>query len=246
MRNIKMTLAYDGTAYHGFQVQNRTGLATIQEELEKALARLTGEKVSVFGSGRTDAGVHALGQVINFFSKTRIPAERFPLAINSLLPRDIVVREALDAEPGFHARFSAKRKTYRYIIYNDRYPLPFWRNYSYHVPVSLNIERMSEGAAAFLGLHDFRAFCAQGTAVADFERSIFDCRVGKKGPLLHIIVTGDGFLYNMVRIMTGTLLEIGENKRSPADIARLLQDGDRRKAGRTLPPHGLCLWSVEY
>jgi len=246
VRNIKMTLAYDGTAYHGFQVQNRTGLATVQEELEKALKALTGEETPVFGSGRTDAGVHARGQVINFFSETRIPAERFPLAMNSILPRDIVVWEALDVPADFHARFCARRKTYRYTIYNDRHHLPFWRHYSYHVPVHLDIEKMSEGAARFLGAHDFGAFCAKGTAVENFVRTIYDCRVEKKGPLVRLTVTGDGFLYNMVRIITGTLLEIGENKRPPGDIPLLLQAADRQQAGRTVPPQGLCLWSVEY
>lgn len=246
MRNIRMTLSYDGTAYHGFQVQNRTGLATIQGELEEALKVLTGEKTAVYGSGRTDAGVHARAQVINFFSNTRIPAERFPLAVNSVLPHDIVVMEALDVPPDFHARFCAKRKTYCYIIYNDRHHSPFWRNYSYHVPVDLDIKKMSEGAAHFLGAHDFSAFCAKNTSVEDFVRNVYECRVEKKGPLLCLTVTGDGFLYNMVRIMTGTLLEIGENKRSPDDIPRLLLTGDRTQAGRTVPPHGLCLWSVEY
>ena len=246
VRNIKMTLAYDGTAYHGFQIQNRTGLATIQGELEKALQILTGEKTAVVGSGRTDAGVHARAQVINFFTQARIPAERFPLAVNSLLPRDIVVREAQDVAADFHARYSARRKTYRYVIYNARHHSPFWRHYSYHVPVPLDIEKMSAGTAYFIGTHDFRSFCAQGAAVEDYVRNVSACRVEKKGPLLCLTVTGDGFLYNMVRIMTGTLLEIGQSKRPPDDIARLLQAGDRTRAGATAPPQGLCLWSVEY
>jgi tRNA pseudouridine38-40 synthase len=246
MRNIKMVLAYDGTHYHGFQVQNRTVLPTIQGELEKAVNTLTGEKATVYGSGRTDAGVHARGQVINFFSNTRIPVERFPLAMNSLLPRDITVWEAEEASADFHARFGAKKKTYRYTIYNDRHLSPFWRHYSYHVPASLDVERIAEGATHFLGAHDFHAFCAKDTAVKDYVRTIYECRVEKKGPLLRLTVTGDGFLYNMVRIMTGTLLEIGEKKREAGSIPELLQAGERRLTGMTVPPQGLCLWSVEY
>jgi tRNA pseudouridine38-40 synthase len=241
-----MTVAYDGTNYHGFQVQNRTGLKTIQGELEAALYILTGEKVKVIGSGRTDAGVHARGQVINFLTSTRIPPERFPLAMNSLLPRDIVVWEAQDVSPGFHARFSAKSKTYRYTIYNDRHLSPFWRLYAYHVPVPLDKEKMSLAAGLFLGTHDFSAFCAQDARVANHVRTIFEFMVEQKGPLIFLTVTADGFLYNMVRIMAGTLLEIGMNKRQPESVPLLLQSGERKQAGMTLPPQGLCLMKVEY
>lgn len=246
MRNIKMTVAYDGTNYHGFQVQNRTGLFTVQGELEKALFYLTGERINVYGSGRTDAGVHAWGQAVNFFTDTRIPAERLPLALNSVLPRDIVVRDAKDTDSGFHARFSAKRKTYRYTIYNDRHMNPFWRYYAYHYPAKLDFTEMEKGAALFVGTHDFRAFCAKGTAVKDFTRTVFTCRVEKGDCLISLIVEGDGFLYNMVRIIMGTLLEIGQGKRAPDSISSLLVSGERKEAGVTLPPHGLCLLSVCY
>lgn len=246
MRNIKMVLAYDGTRYHGFQVQNRTGLKTIQEELEKALYMLTGEKTSIYGSGRTDAGVHAKGQVVNFFSSSSIPPERFPLALNSLLPRDIVVWQAADVPPDFHARYSAKKKTYCYTIYNDRHMSPFWRLYAYHVPVQLDVERMRHGAKEFLGEHDFSAFCAKDTTAKDFVRNVYECQIEKEGPLLRIVVAGDGFLYNMVRIMAGTLLELGEHKRLAEEIPDLFKKKERRLSGRTLPPQGLCLCSVEY
>lgn len=246
MRNIKMTLSYDGTNYHGFQVQNRTGLKTIQGTLEKALSLLTKEEISVIGSGRTDAGVHARGQVINFTSQSRIPAERFPLAVNSVLPADIVVWEARDVEPAFHARFQAIRKTYQYKIYNESYFSPFWRHYAYHVPVSLDLEGMAHGAASFLGTHDFRGFCAKDTAVQNFVRTIYSFTIEKEGPIIKFSVTGDGFLYNMVRIMVGTLLEIGLRKRNPQEIPSLLAAGDRRLAGTTIPPQGLYLISVEY
>lgn len=246
MRNVKMTLAYDGTRYHGFQIQKGTGLMTIQEKLETALFTLTQEETAVTGSGRTDAGVHAEGQVINFLTKSSIPPERFPLAANSLLPPDIVVWKAEDVAPEFHARFDAKGKTYRYTIYNDRHLSPFWRFYAYHVPVQLDLEKMVQASGLFLGTHDFRGFCAKDTAVKDFVRTIFKCDVVKEGPLLSISIKGSGFLYNMVRIMVGTLLEVGQGKRDPQEIGVLLNERERKLSGATLPPQGLCLCEVEY
>jgi tRNA pseudouridine38-40 synthase len=246
MRNIKMSIAYEGTHYHGFQIQNRTELKTVQGELEKALNILTGEKINVYGSGRTDAGVHALGQVINFNTISRIPEEKFALAINSVLPRDIVVWQAVEASPEFHARFWAKKKTYCYTIYNDRHFSPFWRHYAFHVPMELDFENLLLGAKCFIGEHDFSAFSANNTLIKDRVRTIYDLRVEKEGPLIKFVVTGNGFLYNMVRIMAGTLLEIGERKRDPEDIAAIIASKDRRAAGMTLPPQGLCLHSVIY
>ncbi len=246
MRNIKMTLAYDGTRYHGFQKQEGTGLATIQETLEQALETLTQEKVTVYGSGRTDAGVHALGQVINFHSETKIPVERFPLAINSVLPPDIRVLKCAEVDLDFHARFRARKKTYCYKIYNKPHMLPFWRYYAYHVPVRLDLGKMQEGAELFLGSHDFRAFCAKGVTSKDYVRTIYESRITHDGDIVTFQVTGDGFLWNMVRIMMGTLLEIGEGKRMTEDIPRLLTAGERKLAGRTVPPHGLYLLKVEY
>ena len=246
MRNIMMTLAYDGTGYHGFQKQNRTALKTVQQELETALSTLTTEEVTVYGSGRTDAGVHAEGQVINFHTSSRIPTQRFPLAVNSLLPRDIVALEAQEVDEDFHARYSAKRKIYCYTIYNAPYLLPFWRYYAYHVPGNLDAGKMAEAAESFVGVHDFRGFCARDTAVTDFTRTIYSCRVEKQGSLLTITVEGNGFLYNMVRIMAGTLLEVGQNKREPDSILDLLKHGERKQAGMTLPPQGLCLVAVDY
>lgn len=246
MRNIKMAIAYDGTQYHGFQVQNKTGLKTIQDELETAIQKLTGEHVNVYGSGRTDAGVHARGQVVNFFSNTRIPEEKITYAMNSCLPRDIVVWDAKDVSEDFHARFSAKKKTYCYSIYNARHFSPFWRHYSFHVPVKLDLGQMLQGVQRFIGEHDFSAYCAKNTAVTDHIRTIYDFRIEKEQEHLRFIVTGNGFLYNMVRIMTGTILEVGANKRSPEDISIILETKERKSAGMTLPPQGLCLWSVEY
>lgn len=246
MRNIKMVIAYDGTQYHGFQVQNKTGLRTIQDELEKAIQKLTGEHVNVYGSGRTDAGVHAWGQVVNFVSNTRIPEEKIPYAMNSCLPRDIVVRDAKDVSADFHARFFAKKKTYCYSIYNARHFSPFYRYYSVHVPAKLDLEQMVRGAQYFIGEHDFTAYCAKNTAVTDHVRTIYNFKIEKEQEQFRFIVTGNGFLYNMVRIMTGTLLEVGENKRTPEEISVILKSKERKEAGMTLPPQGLCLWSVQY
>ena len=246
MRNIMMTLSYDGTFYHGFQKQSRTALNTVQQELETALSTLTQEDVIVYGSGRTDSGVHAKGQVINFHTGSRITAERLPLAVNSLLPRDIVALEAKDVAQDFHARYGAKRKLYRYTIYNAPYLSPFWRHYAYHVPVKLDVDKMVEAAESFVGTHNFHGFCAKDTAITDFTRTIYSCHLEKQDSLLFITVAGNGFLYNMVRIMAGTLLEVGQNKRDTHDIAYLLENGDRKLAGMTLPPQGLCLVAVEY
>lgn len=241
-----MVVAYDGIRYHGFQAQNRTGLKTVQGELEQALETLTGEEISIIGSGRTDAGVHAWGQVVNFRSGTRIPEEKVPFALNSILPRDITVREAEDVPEDFHARYSAKKKTYCYTVYNDRHMSPFWRQYAWHVPVGLDAGNMRAAAAEFIGEHDFTAFCANNTEDGNYVRRIYAFTVETQGPLVRFTVTGSGFLWNMVRIMTGTLLEVGKGKRSPEDITALLLAKERRRAGMTLPPQGLCLQEVIY
>jgi tRNA pseudouridine38-40 synthase len=246
MRNLKLVLAYDGTKYHGFQIQNKTHLKTIQGTLERALCTLTQEEIAVIGSGRTDAGVHARGQVVNFHSTTCIPAERLPLAVNSLLPPDIVVLAAEDVPEDFHARFDAQRKTYCYTIYNRRMMDPFWRYYAYHVPIFLDTLEMGRACQLFEGSHDFSGFCARDTAVKNYVRTIYACSLQKEENLLKFTVTGNGFLYNMVRIMGGTLLEVGKGKVKAAEITELLQTGDRTLAGMTLPPQGLCLLSVEY
>ena len=246
MRNLKLVLAYDGTGYHGFQIQKGTGLPTIQGTLEQALSILTQEEVSVIGAGRTDAGVHAQGQVVNFQSKTTVPIERFPFAINSLLPDDIVVLKAEEVDADFHACFSAQSKTYCYTFYQAKFRDPFWRYYSYHVPVTLNIAEMQQACQIFIGEHDFSAFCASGSSVKDFTRIIYSCSIEKEEKIVRFTVSGKGFLYNMVRIMAGTLLEVGQGKRKAGDVVGLLQSGERKLAGMTLPPQGLSLLLVGY
>ncbi|WP_245574372.1 tRNA pseudouridine(38-40) synthase TruA [Desulfovirgula thermocuniculi] len=247
VRNIKLTIAYDGTNYHGFQEQRGTGLPTVQEVLEGCLLALTGRAVRVTGASRTDAGVHARGQVVNFDAAGwSIPVERIPLALNGLLPEDIAVLAAEEVPPHFHARFSARAKVYRYTIYNSRIPSPFWRLYSYFVPRPLDVAAMQEAGSYLVGRHDFASFQAAGAATKQTVRTLFQVEVARENELVHLLFRGDGFLYHMVRIMVGTLIEVGLGKREPREVLDILAARDRRAAGPTAPPHGLCLERVEY
>lgn len=247
MRNIKLTVAYDGTRYHGFQEQRGTGLPTIQEELEKALQLLSGKVIRLVGAGRTDSGVHARGQVVNFDAGDwRIPTDRIPLAMNSRLPVDIAVLSARDVPEDFHARFSAVAKTYVYSIYNSRVPDPLLRRFTYFVPRMLDDGVMAGAGAMLVGRHDFSAFKAEGTPVKSTVRTIYSLNVGRQGNIIKITVRGDGFLYNMVRIIAGTLLEVGLGKQSPEYLLAVLKSKRRELAGATVPPQGLCLLEVEY
>ncbi len=247
MDNLKLTVAYDGTDYFGFQEQRGTGKPTIQETLEQAISQLAKEKVAVIGSGRTDSGVHAWGQVVNFrLERWPVPLEKTPIALNALLPPDIVVREAQKMPEDFHARFSAHRKTYRYRIYNARIPHPFWRRYSYFVPQKLVEQEMQRAADFLLGEHDFAAFRSVGTPVKSTVRRLDRLQVSRQEALLDLEVCGNGFLYNMVRIIAGTLLNVGLGRLSAAALPEILNQKQRSLAGMTLPPQGLCLLSVEY
>jgi tRNA pseudouridine38-40 synthase len=253
-RNIRLTVAYDGTDFFGFQSQAGTGLPTIQEALEDAICRLAGERLHVEGSGRTDTGVHAWGQVVNFFTESTIPPERWTPALIPYLPESIVVRRSEEAAPDFHARFSAKEKTYVYRFYCGSAPSPFHRRYAYHVAYGLDLQAMKEAASYFEGVHDFRAFCAAGTRAKSFAREIYSCCLDEapapfadaQKPLLSLSIRGNGFLWHMVRIIAGTLLEVGAGKRRAQDMPVLLGMGDRKLAGATLPPNGLVLHSVDY
>lgn len=247
MRNIKLTVAYDGTNYHGFQEQRGTGLATVQEELEACLERLTGRRTQIIGAGRTDSGVHARGQVVNFDAAGwPIPVQRIPLALNGILPGDIAVTDAVQVSRDFHARFSARAKTYRYSIWNARIPSPFHRLYSTFVPVPLDDEAMAAAAALLIGRHDYKCFQASGSTVRDTVREIYRAEVKREGAMLYFVFCGSGFLYNMVRIMAGTLVQVGMGKAKPEMVSKALESGTRVMAGPTLPPQGLCLESVEY
>lgn len=247
MRNIKLTVAYDGTAYHGFQEQRGTGLPTVQEELERCLSGLAGKKVQVIGASRTDAGVHARGQVINFDAgEWNIPTGRIPPALNGILPEDIAVLSAEDAGADFHARFSARWKEYRYTVHNSRRPDPFLRRYSCFFPRPLDLGAMREAAGRLEGRHDFSAFKAGGTPVKSAVRTLYRAVIDSGGDLIELTFRGDGFLHHMVRIITGTLLEVGLGKYPPAAVSGILASGDRTRAGPTAPPQGLCLIRVEY
>jgi tRNA pseudouridine38-40 synthase len=245
MPNICVTVAYDGSAYHGFQDQG-DDLPTIQRSLERAIVSLTGEHVRINGAGRTDAGVHAYGQVVNFTTQATIPVDRWALALNSRLPKDIVVRNAIEAPTSFHARFSATCKTYRYTIDNGTYRDVFHRHYAYHIREPLDITAMAAAAELFIGTHNFQAFRSTGSTPTSPVRNVISASMRREEQLIHFYVCADGFLYNMVRIMVGTLIDVGKHKRSCADVTMALQTGLRELAGNTAPPQGLCLMQVEY
>jgi tRNA pseudouridine38-40 synthase len=244
MKNYKCIVQYDGTDYCGYQKQKN--LPTIQEYLERALGKVYKSPITVYGSGRTDSGVHATGQVINFHAEPVVPVDRIPFALNSLLPADIVVVSAEEAERDFHARFSAIHKTYEYCIDNHKMPNPFNRRYSLHVPKSLNIEAMIKAAPQMKGTHDFSAFQAVGSSVTDSVRTIHQSRVEVDRHWIVYSVTADGFLYNMVRIIVGTLLEIGKGKMDPSEILDIIKSRDRENAGPTVFAKGLFLKKVTY
>lgn len=247
MRNIKVTLAYDGTNYFGFQEQRGTPYQTIQGIVEDRLSKLAKREIRVIGAGRTDTGVHARGQVINFEAGSwTIGAERVAYALRSLLPGDIVALESAEVDPSFHARFSAIAKSYRYTIYNGKIPSPFHRLYSYHVPFPLDEGAMRQGAKYLLGRHDFSAFRALGTPVKSTVRTILESRVNRVGDMVYIDVRGDGFLYHMVRMIAGTLIRVGKGKIPPDEVADILISGDSLRGGPTAPARGLCLERVEY
>ncbi len=243
-RHIKATLQYDGTGFAGFQIQGER--PTIQLEVERALSAVAGHCVRVTGAGRTDAGVHALGQVISFQVSGSIPTERIAEAANSRLPRAIVIWDAVEVGPEFHPRYAAISKVYSYSVWRAKVRSPFLRDYAYHCPQVLQTDRMIEAAACLEGTHDFRAFRASGSSVKTTVRTVYKLRITEGGPLLRFVVEANGFLYNMVRIMVGSLLEVGMGRLSPGDLTRALDNGERCGLGPTAPAHGLCLEQVRY
>ena len=244
MRNIKLIIEYDGKGFNGWQKQ--PDRLNIQGEIEKAIEEITGEKVDLTASGRTDAGVHSLGQTANFKTDSKIPTEKFAKAINSRLKKSIVIKSAEEVDEKFHSRYSVKSKTYRYIINNSENGTAIYRGLEYHVPMKLDYEKMNEAMKYFIGEHDFKAFKASGTSSKSSVRKILDGSVRKEGERVIIEVTGTGFLYNMVRIISGTLLDVGLGKIKPEDIPSIIESKDRTKAGKTLPAHGLYLLQVNY
>ncbi len=244
MRPFKLILEYEGTAYHGWQVQ--PGLLTIQGLLQEALARIVGAPVPVTGAGRTDAGVHALGQVASFRADTRLDLPTLRRALNASLPRDIVVRQAAEVPPEFDARRSAQSKIYRYSILCRDHPSAFLGRHSLYVPHSLEFAAMARAAELVVGTHDFSAFRAGTCTAATPVRTVLRAAWRQDGDLWHFEITANAFLQHMVRILVGTLLEVGRGKRPPSHVAEVLVTKDRRRAGKTAPPHGLCLVEVHY
>ncbi len=244
MRNLMLKLEYDGTNYHGWQRQDNA--ITIQEVIEKALYKITGEELSVNGCSRTDTGVHANGYVCNFLSDNTIPADKMPYALKSVLPRDIVALSCEQVPEDFHARYSARGKKYKYRIINRVFSSPFHRNYTYHWPYPLDFRLMQRGARHFIGEHDFRAFMASGNSVKSTIRTIFDAQLYKEEDEIIFEISGNGFLYNMVRIIMGTLLYVGSGRIDEGIVADIINSGDRTRAGMTVPPQGLYLAEVYY
>ncbi len=245
MRNIKLTIEYDGKEFNGWQRQPNK--LNIQGTIEKAIERITKEPVELNASGRTDAGVHALGQVANFKTNSNLPIEKMSIAINTNLKKSIRIQHAEEVDERFHSRLSCKRKTYRYIINNSKYGTAIHRNLETHIPQKLNIEKMQEAAKYFEGEHDFKAFKASGTSNKNSVRTIYKAEV-KKMPeeKIYIELTGNGFLYNMVRIIAGTLVDVGLEKIEPEEIKNIIKKQKRELAGKTMPPYGLYLVKVEY
>ena len=245
MRNIKLVIEYDGKEFNGWQKQ--PDKLNIQGTIEKSIEAITGEQVDLTASGRTDRGVHALGQVANFKTNSNIPIEKMAIAINSNLKKSIRILSAEEVDDKFHSRLTCKRKTYRYIINNSEYGTAIYRNLETHIPLKLDAGKMQEAVKYFEGEHDFKAFRASGTSSKSSVRTIYNAEV-KQMPdeRIFIELTGNGFLYNMVRIIAGTLVEVGIGKIQPSEIENIIKSKNREMAGKTLSPQGLYLVKVEY
>ncbi len=242
--NYVLRLMYEGTLYAGWQRQQNA--VTIQGELEKALAVITRKTLSVTGISRTDAGVHAACYVSNFHIEEPLDTYRLCRGLNALLPRDIRVISAEPCREDFNARFDAVSKTYLYRIDMSLYGNVFYRNFAWHVPHKLDVAAMQQAAGCFVGSHDFSAFMAQGSTAKTFTREIYESRIEQEGDMLSYYITGNGFLYNMVRIITGTLVAVGKNKIPKERIPSIIASGDRTLAGMTAPPQGLTLYKATY
>lgn len=245
MKNYKLTIQYEGTKYNGWQKQGNTP-NTIQEKFENILLKLCGKPVEIFGSGRTDAGVHAKGQVANFKAELDMTSVEIRDYFNRYLPEDVAVILVEEVEERFHARLNAKRKTYEYRIWAGTVPEVFGRRTRYNYDGKLDTELMKKGAKFLVGVHDFKAFCTATRIKKSTIREIHSLDVAERENEIIITVCGDGFLYNMVRIITGTLIEIGRGERTPDSIKDVLESGERKNAGYTAPPEGLTLLNVEY
>ena len=245
MRNIKLIIEYDGKKFGGWQKQPNK--LNIQGTIEQAIKIVTGEEVDLTASGRTDAGVHAFGQVANFKTNSNIPVDKIAIALNSNLKKSIRIISAEEVDEKFHSRLTCKKKTYRYVINNSEFSSAIYRNLETHIPQKLDIEKMKKAAKYFEGEHDFKAFKASGTSSKSSVRTIYNAEVIEKPyNRIYIELTGNGFLYNMVRIIAGTLVDVGMGKIKPEEIKQIIESKDRNMAGKTLQPNGLYLISVIY
>ena len=244
MKRIKLVTAYDGTNYHGSQIQNNG--ETIEGVLKMELSSLLKEDIQIIGASRMDAGVHARGNVFVFDTESRIPPEKFTYALNARLPEDIRIQYSEEVPLTFHPRHQDTVKTYEYRVLNRKLPLPEYRLHTHFTYEALNIEKMQQACKFFIGEYDFASFCASGSQVEGTVREIYDLHVKKEGDLITISVTGNGFLYNMVRIIAGTLLKVGSGQFAPEDMEGIIQGRDRSLAGPTAPAKGLTLIEIRY
>lgn len=243
-KRVRLVVAYDGTNYHGWQIQ-KNGI-TIESELNRCLSDLLRESIEVIGASRTDSGVHALGNIAVFDTINPMPAEKISYALNQRLPEDIRIQKSEEVAPDWHPRHCDSRKTYEYRIYRSEFPMPVKRLYSLFTYHKLDVARMQEATVYLEGEHDFKSFCQTGAQVESTVRTIYSVEVEEQGADLVIRVCGNGFLYNMVRIIAGTLLEVGQGKRAPEDMPKVLEAKDRACAGPTAPAHGLTLMKYEF
>ena len=244
MKRVKLVVAYDGTAYHGWQIQ--PGARTIEGELNRTLSELLQEEIQVIGASRTDSGVHALCNVAVFDTDTRIPAEKLSYALNQRLPEDIRIQSSCEVEADFHPRHCDSRKTYEYRILNREFPLPTKRLYAHFTYVPLDVSKMEKAASYLIGEHDFKSFCATAAVVETTVRTLYEATVGRENDEIVIRVCGNGFLYNMVRIIAGTLMEVGRGNLEPEGMKKILEAKDRTVAGPTAPACGLTLVKYEF
>lgn len=244
MKRVKLVVAYDGTNYHGWQVQDN-GI-TIEEVLNWTISELVQEDIKVIGASRTDAGVHACGNVAVFDTESRIPGDKFSFALNQRLPEDIRIQESCEVDADFHPRYADTVKTYEYNILNRRFELPTKRLYAAFCYYPMDIERMNQAAAYLVGEHDFKSFCSAGAQVQTTVRTIYAVNVTKEDDMVHIRITGNGFLYNMVRIIAGTLMQVGTGLMEPEQVKEILEARDRSKAGPTAVAKGLTLVEIRY
>lgn len=244
MKRVKLIVSYDGTNYCGWQIQNN-GI-TIEEVINKALSDLLNEKISVIGASRTDSGVHAMGNIAVFDTETRIPAEKISFALNQRLPNDIRIQKSEEVALDWHPRFCNSTKTYEYKILNRRFPDPMQRFYTHFVYMPLNLEKMKEAAAYIVGEHDFASFCSSGSQVESTVRTVYALEISKEKDVISIRISGNGFLYNMVRIVVGTLMKVGLEVYPPERVKEIIEARDRYQAGPKAPACGLTLVGIEY